>query len=80
MKNNNSVNRAGLCTQTQNLALHEILTYPDRGELFGINFEFKWKQPATKDFLANNFIMLNRFWSLSKNPFTSHILPNTNEQ
>ena len=45
------------------------------GELFEINLELKWKQPATKGSSANNFIMLNRFWSLSKNPFTSPILP-----
>ena len=44
------------------------------GEPFGITFEFKWKQPATKGSSANNFIMLNRFWSLSKNPFPSHFL------
>ena len=50
------------------------------GELFKINFEFKWKQPVTKGSSANNFIMLNRSWSLSKNCFTSPILPNTNGQ
>ena len=49
MKKNYSVNRAGLCTKTNHsLVLHEIFTSPDGHELFEINFEFKWKQSATK--------------------------------
>ena len=39
----------------------------ERDELFKITFEFKWKQPATKGLLTNNFCPLNIFW-LSKKP------------
>ena len=36
-------------------------------EIFEITFKFKWKQPASKGLLTNNFCLLNRFW-LSENP------------
>ena len=39
-------------------------------ELFKINFEFMWKKPVTKDHQQVGFIMLNKFWSLTKKPFT----------
>ena len=56
MKKNYSVNRPGLHTKTNlTLVLHEIFTSTEGDELFKINFEFKWKQPATKGSSANNF-------------------------
>ena len=39
-------------------------------ELFGINFEFKWKQQPLRDHWQITFVMPHRFRSLSKNPFT----------
>ena len=56
MNKNYSINLAGLCTKADHsLVLHEIFTSPEGGEVFEINFEFKWKQPAIKGSLANNF-------------------------
>ena len=43
MKKNYSVNRAGLCTQTQSLVLHEIFTSPDRGWTFQDKLRIKVK-------------------------------------
>ena len=44
-------------------------------ELFEINFEFKWRSQPLRDPQQITFIMLNRFWSLSKKPFTSPSSP-----
>ena len=43
-------------------------------ELFGINFEFKWKEPATKGTQQITSVMLNRFWSLNQKLFTPLLL------
>ena len=68
LKKDCSVNQAGLCTKTQSLVLHEISTSPDREWTFRDKL---WdnSQPL-RDPRQITSIMLNRFWSLSKNPFT----------
>ena len=40
-------------------------------ELFEINFEFKWRSQPLRSPQQITFIMLARFWSLSKKLFTS---------
>ena len=58
----------------------KVLHLQTGDELFEINFEFWWKQPANIGSSAKNFVMLNRFLFLSKNPSTPPMLPNTNGQ
>ena len=67
MKNNYSVNRASLCTKTQSLVLHEIFTSPDKGWTCRNKL---WIQVKLRDPQQITFVMLNRFWSLSKSLFT----------
>ena len=71
MKKSYPVNKTVLCTKTNSsLVIHEIFISFERELAFWDNFEFKWKKPATKGSSTNNFIMHNRFWSLSKKALT----------
>ena len=62
MKKSYSVDKAGLCTKTHSLVIHEIFTSPDRWWTFRDKL---WIQVKATDHLGI-FGILNSFWYLSK--------------
>ena len=73
MKKNYPVNCALLCARRIcNLVLLEIFTSLEREfQLFEINLNLSERNQPLRDPQQITFIMLNRFWLLSKNPFVS---------